>query len=219
MQLEFWYQRWQQDQTGFHLTEVNAYLLRHWNTLGVRPGSRVLVPLCGKSVDMAWLASNNYPILGVEYSRKAVEAFYTEQGFEFAYQQTQDFTLYSAKQIDILQGDFFNLDAQRLSDVVAVYDRASLVALPEDMRLAYADLLIKSLPLQAVILLITVEYEQSEMQGPPFSVTEDEVQRLFSGSFDVELREQQDMLADQPRFRERGLGYMHEKVYKLTRKA
>ena len=219
MQLEFWHQRWQQDQTGFHLTEVNEYLLRHWNTLGVRTGSRVLVPLCGKSVDMAWLARNNYPILGVEYSCKAVEAFYEEQGIEFTSQQTQDFTLYSARQIDILQGDFFKLDTQRLSDIQAVYDRASLVALPEDMRVAYADLLIQSLPLQANILLVTVEYEQSEMQGPPFSVTEDEVTRLFSGSFDIELLEQQDMLAGQPRFRERGLGYMLEKVYKLTRKA
>ncbi len=217
MQLGFWQQRWQENQIGFHLPEVNEYLIRHWKSLNIQPSASVLVPLCGKSVDMAWLASEKYHVLGVECSHKAIQAFFTEQGLQASSLAVENFIRHSGNNIDILEGDFFKLDQKILSTVSAVYDRASLVALPEEMRSAYVKLLTQYLPAHVSILLVTIEYQQSDMNGPPFSVSEEEVDELFSDSFTIDILQQRDMLDDQPRFRERGLSYMHEKVYKITR--
>lgn len=217
MQIDFWQQRWHEDQIGFHLPEVNDYLLRHWKRLQIQPAARVLVPLCGKSVDMAWLAAEKYLTLGVECSSRAIQSFFAEQAMPHTSIEVKDFIQHSAMNIDILEGDFFKLDESQLGDIAAVYDRAALVALPEDMRARYADLLVRCLPEKVSMLLVTIEYDQSEMNGPPFSVPEDEVNRLFSGSFNIDILEKRNMLDEQPRFRERGLNYMHEKVYKISR--
>ena len=217
MEIEFWKQRWQENQIGFHLSEVNPYLINHWSDLQLKSGAVVLVPMCGKSLDMIWLASENYSVVGVECSVKAVESFFNEQRLEVQVGNHRDYTVYQNAAINLLQGDFFKLDKEILREVEAVYDRASLVALPEDMRQEYVNLLAENLPEKVKILLVTLEYEQSLMSGPPFSVSQKDVQSLYGNAFHIELLHQQDILEEQSRFKERGLNYMLERVYKISR--
>jgi len=217
VEIEFWQQRWHQNQTGFHLDQVNPYLIEFWPSLNLQKNSQVFVPLCGKSLDMVWLANNSHSILGIECSEKAIGEFFQSQSLAPEVQSIENYQKHNSAAYNILRGDFFKLDKVLLSDVAAVYDRASLVALPEDMRQQYVDLLIKYLPESISILLVTIEYDQSKMSGPPFSISDDEVQRLYSGEFVIDKLYENDVIVEQPRFKERGLDYMIERVYKLTR--
>ena len=218
MELGFWEQRWQENQIGFHLPEVNPYLIAHWGELNLSPGSEVLVPLCGKSLDMIWLSQQSFKVVGIECSQLAVEQFFAENNITFELSRGQRFNRYQSDNITILQGDFFDLQIDDLKNISAIYDRASLVALPEAMRQQYADQLIAITPRLATVLLVTLEYDHASMSGPPFSVTEAAVRNLYAASFDIEIRQRLDILDEQPRFRARGLEYMIESVYLLKNK-
>jgi len=130
MEPKFWQERWARNQIGFHLPEVNPYLLRYWPSLTLAQGAKVLVPLCGKSLDLMWLASNGYHVLGVELSEQAVDAFFREQNLTPRITWHGVFKVYQADLIEIWCGDFFALDAGALADCTALYDRAALIALP-----------------------------------------------------------------------------------------
>ncbi|VAW62964.1 Thiopurine S-methyltransferase [hydrothermal vent metagenome] len=222
MEIGFWQQRWQEDQTGFHMSEVNEYLSRYWSAINA-PGvstqapPSVFVPLCGKSLDLVWLAAQAGTVIGVECSEKAVTAFFEEQQLAMQSGTQGAFNCYTGANITLYQGDFFALDKAMLQDVSAVYDRASLVALPEAMRQRYIEKLADVLPQTVSILLISLEYDQQKMTGPPFSVSDDEVQRLYKPFFNVEQLEARDIIDNEPRFRDRGLDYMIERVYKIFR--
>lgn len=217
MEIEFWKKRWLDNQTGFHLDQVNPYLADYWSALNLSPNSTVLVPMCGKSLDMRWLAAQNHKVLGVECSEKAVEEFFTEHNIKQQVDSYKHYSRHRKNNYNLLLGDFFKLDKEMLSDVAAVYDRASLVALPEQMRQQYAELLVNELPDTVTMLLVTVEYKQSLMTGPPFSITDEEVQSLYSHHFELEVLHQKDVIEEQQRFKEKGLDYMIERVYKITR--
>ena len=169
MEADFWLDRWRRNQIGFHQKDFNRHLVKHWRTLGVRPGARVFVPLCGKSRDLIWLSGQGYSVVGCEISRIAVESFFKEASLEP--QQTADgpFQRWSAGSIEILLGDFFSLSRNCVGWFDAVYDRASLVALSETMRPRYARKMAELVPAGTSMLLITVEYPQQERHGPPFS--------------------------------------------------
>lgn len=217
MEIDFWQQRWHDDQTGFHMPEINEHLIKYWSAISVQPASAAFVPLCGKSLDLLWLAKQQSSVIGVECSEKAVKAFFAEQQQDIQPVAVKPFNCYTGKNIVLYQGDFFALNKEMLSDVSAVYDRASLVALPENMRSLYVQHLANKLPESVSILLITMEYDQQLMSGPPFSVTDDEVQRLYKPFFSVELLEEQDVIENEPRFKGRGLNQLFERVYKVFR--
>ncbi len=219
MQLDFWQQRWNQNQIAFHLPTINPYLLKYWQQFEIKSGSEVFVPLCGKTLDIAWLASQQYSVLGVECSEKAIQEFFSEQNMVAQTTQLNDFKCYSSDNIKLLQGDFFKLNKKILSNVSVVYDRASLIALPETMRKKYVSLLSHLLPESAEIFLITLDYDQLLMSGPPFSVTHDEVSNLYQAHYDLELLYEHDVLEAQQRFKERGLNYLIERVYRLVRRS
>lgn len=214
MHPDFWHQRWAENQIGFHETEVNLYLQKFWADFGGSKPGRVLVPMCGKSLDMRWLAESGWSVLGVELSQLAVENFFHEWGQQAREQPAAEFRCYSAGKVEILCGDFFHLEPLHVQGVGAVYDRASLVALPADLRAAYAAQLRTLLP-QAPQMLVCVDYDQQAMHGPPFAVAEEEVRRLYGQAFQIEVLTRSDVLATSPRFRERGLTYMEETVYRL----
>jgi thiopurine S-methyltransferase len=215
MQPEFWHARWERGETGWHLDEINLHLRQHWQALGVARGARVLVPLCGKSPDLLWLAGEGYRVLGAEISPLAVEGFFADHGLAPVITDEPPFRRYRLDEMEILCGDFFDLTAAHLDGVSAVYDRASLIALPRDMRPRYASHLKALLAPRTRILLITLDYEQTEMAGPPFSVSEAEVQELLGERFDVHPLAAVDVWAENPRFRERGLTRLWERVYAL----
>ena len=216
MQHEFWHQRWQQNQIGFHQQEVNQHLRRCWPDLQVNPKGRVFVPLCGKSKDMLWLLAMGHQVVGVELSPVAVESFFSENGLTPRMYRQGDFWVHEIDGLQIFSGDFFALRPNDLGVVDAVYDRASLVALPPDMRIEYVLQLSALLPPTARILLIAFDYLQHEMPGPPFSVEIEEVERLFGHWCDVELLNSENAPELNAHFKERGLSRMAEQSYRLT---
>lgn len=213
----FWQQRWQEGRTGFHQPRVLPLLQKHWPALGLPRGSKVFVPLCGKSLDMAWLARQGHRVLGVELSPVAVSQFFAEHGLQPEVRVSRYGTHHVAGNIELVCGDAFGLDAEILAGCAAVYDRAALVALPPPLREAYAERLMPRLPAGCEGLLVTLEYPQQEMDGPPFSVREAEVLQRYGRSWQVTPLERRDILPHEPGFAARGLTEMATAVYRLRR--
>ena len=218
MEIDFWKQRWQENQIGFHLDQVNPLLEKFCSALKLAPGAQVFVPMCGKSVDMLWLANAGYGVTGVECSELAIQSFFTEHKLPCTRSIDHALQSYQSKNIDLLHGDFFDLQTDILSCVAAVYDRAALIALPPDMRKNYVEKLFDVLPPTASLLLITLAYDQALMSGPPFSVTESEVQALYGKRFTIHMLQQTNVLNEQPRFAQRGLDSLLETAYLLSPK-
>lgn len=214
----FWHERWARNEIGFHLGEVNPYLLRHWPSLALPNGARVLVPLCGKSLDVAWLVEQGFAVVGVELSEKAVRAFFDEQRLVPQVERRGAFQRFVAGRLEILCGDVFALGAAELEGCVAIYDRAALIALPLALRQRYVDHLTSLMPTGAELLLVTVEYDQAEMSGPPFSVPQQEVVQLYAGRWQLELLARHDVLQQNWKFLQRGLSRLEECVYRMRRR-
>jgi len=216
MKKDFWLERWEREEIGFHQAEINPYLPRYWQELRLAKNGLVFVPLCGKSKDMQWLHEQGYKVLGVELSPIAVHAFFRENGYTPQLTSKGRFEQCEANDLSILCGDFFDLVKGDLAAVNAVYDRASLIALPPEMRERYVSHLTQILPPETMILLITVDYTQKEMTGPPFSVTSNEVEELYRDHANVRLLASMDVLAQNPRFQERGLSCLQENIFLIT---
>jgi thiopurine S-methyltransferase len=216
MKKEFWLERWERAEIGFHQNEINPFLLRYWPELSSSPDREVFVPLCGKSMDMVWLRQQDCKVLGVELSAIAVRDFFKENGHSPAHAVSGKFESCEADGIRILCGDFFDLSKADLANVSAVYDRASLVALPPDMRESYARHLVEILPRGTKILLVTFDYPQAEMAGPPFAVSVKDVEALYGKYADVRLLALEDTLPQNPRFKQRGVTRMEESIFLLT---
>lgn len=218
MEPDFWHQRWRDNRIGFHQDRPTPLLLAHWETLGVAAGARVFVPLCGKSLDLAWFASQGYRVLGAELSSLAVEQFFSEHNLQPTLRESRYGRHYEAGPIEIVCGDAFGFDAEALAGCAAVYDRAALIALPPDLRRRYVGELYARLPRDCRGLLVTLEYPQHEKAGPPFSVAGDEVRALYGEDWQVELLERRDILAGQPGFQAEGVTALHTSAWRLQRR-
>lgn len=191
MDRNFWLARWQGNQIGFHEGTPNTLLTAHFAALGIPVGSRVFVPLCGKSQDMHWLRAQGYTVVGAELSRLAAEQFFAELGSAPVGAAAGRFERLEARGITLLIGDIFELGQKLLGAVDAVYDRAALVALPAPLRERYSAHL-ASLTRGAPQLLVTFEYDQTRQAGPPFSVPESEVRAHYGNIYSLtrgEIRE------------------------------
>ena len=218
MQPEFWQKRWADNQIGFHQAQINPYLQRYWSQLNFADDAQVLVPLCGKSLDMLWLAGQGQRVLGVELSRKAVEDFFVGHDLAPSVIERGAFTVFEAGGVSLLCGDFFALDAADVTECVGLFDRAALIALPPAMREQYAAHLLRILPAAARGLLITLEYPQAQLDGPPFAVLDQEVQGLLGGRWQLETLEVTDILGESPKFLKAGVTGLQERVYRLDSK-
>lgn len=188
MEADFWKIKWQKNEIAFHGSEANPLLVKHFGALALPEGSRVFVPLCGKSVDMAWLVSQGYRVAGAEWVEDAVRQFFSELGVEPQVSVEGKLKRYSAANIDLFAGDVFDLSPAVLGPVNAVYDRAALVALPEERRARYAAH-VMNLTGMVPHLTICYEYDQARMEGPPFSISPEEIQRHYGGSYETVLLE------------------------------
>lgn len=186
MDASFWHDRWARNQIGFHEPQANALLVAHLGSIALPADSRIFVPLCGKSLDIAWLLSRGHRIVGAELSEIAVRQLFATLGLTPVVSTLGRVTRYGASRVDIFQGDIFDLSAGNVGPVDAVYDRAALIALPESMRARYARHL-EQLSDRAIQLLITLHYEQHLVAGPPFSVDGSEVARLYRHAYDPTL--------------------------------
>lgn len=218
MHPDFWQTRWQRGETGFHQARTNPWLEKHCAALRVEAGAHVFVPLCGKAHDLRFLADRGLRVTGCELSPLAVEAFFREQGLNATVRDIAGLALYEAGDIRVFCGDFFALTPALLGHVDAVFDRASLVALPPEMRGDYAAHLATLASSGARDLLVSFDYPQDEMPGPPFSVPQAEIRALFGAQFDIAALGRADILADEPRFRERGLTRLTETCWLLQKR-
>ncbi len=219
MEPDFWIERWQRGEIGFHQEAGNDLLAKHWFGLGLEPGSRVFVPLCGKSVDMMRLAAQGHSIIGAELSPLAVEEFFRENRLEASRRLVGDFTVYDAGRISIWCGDVFVLPAEAVQGVAAVYDRAALIALPAELQAKYANKLRLVLPSGTPILLVSLTYPDGAIAGPPFSTPGDQVRKLFGATHDISVLEERDGLETSPVLRQRGVSRLDEAIYVLRPKA
>lgn len=217
MEAEFWHERWASGRIGFHQETPNTFLVRFLSQLGLRQGDWIFVPLCGKSVDMRWLRGQGYKVLGVELSPIAVASFFKEDFAEGRVIHSLEGSLgcWEKGCVRIYCGDFFDLASGHLEGLTAVYDRASLIALPASVRRRYSAHLGSLLPENARILLITLEYPQEEMKGPPFSVTESELRELFQWCSKITLLASRDILSESTSFQGK-VSRLEERAYLLT---
>jgi thiopurine S-methyltransferase len=211
MDPSFWHQRWEKNEIAFHESAANPLLVRHFKSLSLAKGSRVFLPLCGKTLDIGWLLSGGFRVAGAELSEMAVRQLLAELGVEPKISEIGNVKHYSAGNIDIFVGDIFHLSGNILGPVDAIYDRAALVALPEEMRKRYAAHL-KEITAKAPQLLICYTYDQTLMEGPPFSVSNKEVRRLYGDSYELTLLESADVSGGL-----KGRGAAREDVWLLRR--
>jgi thiopurine S-methyltransferase len=186
MQADFWHQKWQKNEIGFHLPEANPLLVKHFSKLQLKKGARVFLPLCGKTLDIAWLLAQGYRVAGAELSVIAIEELFKNLNLTPNINTLGEISHYSAANIDIFVGDIFKVSPAMLGAVDAVYDRAALVALPDEMRKLYTAHL-QTLTNQAPQLLICFEYDQTLHVGPPFSISAEEVKQHYQTNYDVTL--------------------------------
>ncbi len=186
MEPKFWYQKWKDNVIGFHLNEPNPLLLTHFEALSLKEDSRIFLPLCGKTLDIAWLLSKGHRVVGAELSEIAIDQLFEALGLTPDIKDLGDLTHYSAENIDIFVGDIFHLSSKDLGLFDAIYDRAAFVALPRETRERYAAHLIK-VTSGAPQLLISFEYNQALMAGPPFSISNKEIDQHFQAAYDLSL--------------------------------
>jgi thiopurine S-methyltransferase len=215
MDAEFWIEKWEQQQIGFHLPTAHLMLTRHWSALGVDRNAHVFVPLCGKSHDLIYLMSQGCHVTGVELSPIAIRQFLDEQALQANSMEVDGMPVSNVDGLRLIEGDFFRLSPRVIGRVDAVYDRAALIAMPPDQQERYAQQLLALTPESAPILLITLDYDPNEMSGPPFATPREQVRRLFEGRYEVDLLEQVDALADNPALQGRGLRGLMETVWCL----
>lgn len=217
MQPEFWLDRWRTAQIGFHQAAPDKHLQAYWPTLKLPANSRVLVPLCGKSLDLLWLRDQGHTVVGVELSPVAVESFLMEHGIPARRRVLGEFDLYEAPGFNLLRGDFFKLTPELLGSVSAVYDRAALISWTPALQAAYANHLTSLTKSGAQTLLITVEYPEKQMSGPPFPLGRDVIDALYAKHHSIEQLGSHEILDLEPRLRARGLTELREVCYRLTR--
>ncbi|WP_076012348.1 thiopurine S-methyltransferase [Alteromonas abrolhosensis] len=193
MEHSFWHSKWQKNEIGFHEPEGNALLVKYSSFLigddsPSSSSSRIFVPLCGKTRDIGWLLAQGCEVVGAELSEVAIIQLFEELGVEPTVTTTSNGKIYAKDGLAIYVGDIFKLTSSDLGDVKGIYDRAALVALPSPLREQYAAHLM-AITQCAPQLIISFEYDQDEMAGPPFSVNEKTVDALYSADYNIQRLE------------------------------
>lgn len=214
MEHDFWHDKWEINQIGFHLDYVHPLLKRNLERFNVNEASTIFVPLCGKTLDISYLISQGHSVIAVELSEIAVQAVFEQLEAQPEITDWQGGKCYQTANLQIFVGDFFTLTQVDLGEIALVYDRAALIALPEAMRKEYASHLAK-ITQYAPQLLITLDYDQTVAGGPPFAVSTAEVESLYGGTYPVQLLEEDNIIAEEPRFKAKGLTSFYQRAYKL----
>lgn len=227
LEAQYWHQKWHDEKIGFHQADVNKRLKAFWSDvveLAAHEGRKpcVFVPLCGKSLDMLWLHEQGCEVLGIELSEKAVEAFFAENALTYNRVDDGEFVVFqgvgNAAGIKIMAGDFFKLTPVHTASCTLLYDRASLIAMNADMRADYTEHLGMLLASGLRGLLLTISYDQDQMSGPPFSVSDETVQVLLEKCFDIQLLAHYSGPEKLGNLAGRGLETLDERVHLLVRK-
>lgn len=217
MHHDYWHDRWRTREIGFHRASAHPLLERWWPTLEIPADARVYVPLCGKSLDVAWLAEQGHTVVGSELSPVAIREFFEERGLTPSRERDGAHVRHTAGPYTIFEGDALALTPAQLGPIDAAYDRAALVALPPEMRIRYAISIAALLESGARMLVVTFEYPQERIAGPPFAVMPLEAHRLFDSAFSVREIDRLDIVEERPKFVDVGIRLVHEVAYRLER--
>jgi len=260
--LNRWHGRWEELKLGWQMEEVHPIVLKYGDRrrqeLVVNESCdassqsagggdddakiRWLFPLCGKTVDMAYLAKKETTdeVVGVDGIRRALEEFSKshpdlnmqwetttplsdEESFPVSHERLK------GDSVTLLKGDFFALTTEIAGghfDVVL--DRASMVAIDPSLRAQYVATLGRLVRPGGRILLVTVEKRTGDAQaiikGPPYSINEVDVRRLYESQKWVEsvtLLEEIDQFkakASDDRFQKDGVTSMYELYFLIESK-
>lgn len=192
MKATYWNKRWKNNDIDFHQNKTSVLLTKYIQQLNLDNLSRVFLPLCGKTLDIGWLLSEGYQVVGSELSEKGIQELFEELKIKPNVSTNGKLKLYQANNIDILVGDFFDISIENLGPVDATYDRAALVALPKTMRKRYTAHL-TTITNSAPQLLFCYEYDQNQMKGPPFSVSDDELKQHYQSHYNLNLISSRDV--------------------------
>ena len=217
-QIHPWENRWREGKIGFHLPSIHPILLRHGGPALWQEKSRILVPLCGKSLDLRALPEFGYQVTGIEAVPAAVQAFFGEAKIEPTVTDVAPGKRFEHKNLSIWQGDVFAYPAEPAA-FDGIWDRAALIALEAEHRPAYAARMMRLLRPEGKMLLVSMHYDQARMQGPPWSVSDEEVNKLYGPYGRLDLVETVEVLGSNPRFLESGLSAVTESVWILSRNA
>lgn len=216
MEISYWQSRWAKDKTGWHMNTVYPVLPKVWPNITIKENGCVLVPLCGKSLDLQWFIRQGYHVVGVDASSKAHYRVMDRMDEPFTEDDSHGFHIYRSNSIELWEGDFFKVPVKEFPTPDLIYDKASIIALSAKKRSRYAQKIIDLSGPSTHILMQTFEYDQKEMNGPPFSVDEETVRRMFGTRFSLHVLHEQSKLKELNRFQRRGLSsYLTEKVYHL----
>ncbi|MFT7519118.1 MAG: thiopurine S-methyltransferase [Kiritimatiellia bacterium] len=180
MKSEFWHSAWSAGRRGFHRDSVHPVLEARFDAWIEGSNGKVLVPLCGKTLDMAWMCARGASVVGVEIVERAVRELYDDMGVQARIEEVDPFSRWCTPGLDVWVGSIFDLSPEQVQ-VDRVWDRAALVALSPDQRESYVQTLISVLPVGGSILLVTLEYEPTARNPPPHSVPESVVRELYAG--------------------------------------
>ena len=217
MDKQFWLDKWQKKDTKFDQIQVNPYLIKHERIFESLESKRIFVPLCGKSIDIMWFLKQGAEVIGVELSTIAIESFFAENNVTYEKINKDHFTIYQAKSLKFICGDFFQLDKNDVGDIDWIYDRASLIALDNITRVEYAQKISQLTLNKSKMMLITLSYKTSVPEHPPYSVTDEEVHLLFSKNFQINTLAQNENLDIMPHLIQRGLTDLTDRLYLLTK--
>ncbi len=212
-----WIQRWKEGKIGWHRQQPNSKLIEFIGCFQLDKGAQVFVPLCGKSVDMLYLLNQGYRVIGVEISILAVEQFFKDNQLQYTIDCIGKFRVYSAERIQIYCGDYFALKPEYLTSVVGVYDRAALIALPSELREKYVAHLYAIISQNCRLLLLTLNYPQLQISGPPFAVNQEEVRSLYEKGFDCQQLQCFDDLENEPKFQRANVDFIEKATYCLRK--
>ncbi|WP_412972139.1 thiopurine S-methyltransferase [Glaciecola sp. MF2-115] len=213
MEPDFWHRRWQKNEIGFHETEGNGLLKQYFDKWGLPNAAHIFVPLCGKTKDIEWFLMKGFSVVAIELNEDAVKALFAELGVEPKIESHGQLKKYSVENLLVYVGDFFHLKANDIANIDGTFDRAALVALPEPMRIRYSQHL-REITHTKQQFLVTFDYDQSLFAGPPFSVTNEIVNEVYSNYYNINQLHRGKMEGGF-----RGEGEIYEGVYLLSQKA
>lgn len=214
MEPEFWFDSWESGgtKTSFHVKEFHRHVMAH-TPADALAGKRVLVPLCGKTHDLLWFAEHAAEVIGIELVPKAIEQFFTENDRPFERHGNR----FRSGNIEILNADILTVSAQEIGKFDIVYDRAALVALPDEMRARYVARISELSPAGSIQLLNTIEYGPA-MDSPPFSVSPADVRRYYGELYDIEVADTTE-LPGHRMVEKFSLDFFFEHAFLLTRRS
>nr|CAB3267191.1 thiopurine S-methyltransferase-like [Phallusia mammillata] len=221
MELGYWSNRWKTGDVQFHKEDVHYDLIENENKLLPQQGS-VFFPLCGKTVDMAYLASKGHTVVGLEFDEEPIKSFFSENKLKYNITEIEDYPFKKYQccnqgaDITIYQGDINHATVNFLGKFDAIWDRGSFVAINTNDRTMYTNLILGIMKPNTQYYLLCVEFDSSVFGGPPHSTTQADVQKHFGKHCHVTPLKRSNIMSQ--RYQSFGLREGFSVLYNLTLK-